>query len=787
MDLGNIRYVMRTIWFTTKRWRKALRNLSILTFLVWYITCLPKKLFQDSHSTVLFDYKQQLLGAKIADDGQWRFPACESVPQKFETCILAFEDRNFYSHIGISAKGIGRAIVENWKAKRVVSGGSTLTMQLSRIMRKNPPRTFGEKILEMILATRIELRCSKKEILCLYASHAPFGNNVVGLETAAWRFYGRSADMLSWAESATLAVLPNAPGLIYPGKNQNRLLEKRDRLLLFLFKQGSINKTTYDLALSEPLPQKPVRLPQIASHLMNQFIKEGKKGKLIRSTIQSNLQEKITNQLQRHAEALADNKIFNGAVLVTSVKTGEVLAYVGNTNWAADEYCSQVNCMVAPRSTGSIIKPLLYGKALENGVITPEQLVQDIPSYFGSYSPKNYSGRFEGTLPMNQALSQSLNIPMVHLLNSYGLTKFYTDLKKMGLTTLHRPAQHYGLSLILGGAEVKLFDLGQVYTRLAQELRYGKSKKLQLIQANEKLELATKIMDRGSIFSTFEAMVEVNRPDEENNWKVFNSSQKIAWKTGTSFGFRDAWAVGITPDYVVSIWIGNADGEGRPGLTGTRAAAPLLFDVFALLPQSDKWFKRPENEMAYLKICGQSGHRAAEECPNPVWKHLPKASKNTLACDYHIKVHVHKNTGLRVDSDCERMENIKQVTWFVLPTVVEQYYKVNHPNYVSLPEYQANCRNGINETTMAFIYPKPGSKIYIPKEIDGQRGKSIFEASHRRQSATLFWHLDDDFLGETRDIHQLSLEPKAGKHTLTIVDEIGAQITLSFEVLGKRK
>jgi penicillin-binding protein 1C len=792
---------LKTTWIDFRDWRKRTKKIRrriswtvIAVFMIWYAQCLPEKLFTNPTSTVLLDRNGELLGARIASDGQWRFPEAKTVPPKVAVCIVEFEDRNFYTHIGISAKGIVRAVVQNAKSDRIVSGGSTITMQLARMMRKNPPRTYSEKVLEMILATRMECRYSKNEILALYVSHAPFGNNVVGLQAASWRYFGRGAGQLSWAESATLAVLPNAPGLIYPGKNHTLLLQKRNRLLKRLYAAGKLDETTYELALSEPLPEKPLPLPHAAPHLLDQLLKEGHRGELIRTTIDRSLQEKAANQLQLHHRILRDNRIMNGAVMITDVNTGEILAYVGNTQNDAflseqetTEHAKDVNCIVAARSTGSILKPLLYAKCLETGQLAPEMLVTDIPSQFGSFAPKNYTDKFDGAVPANRALSRSLNIPMVHLLSEYGVTKFRDDLRRYGLQTIDKRAEHYGLSLILGGAEARLCDLNRTYAQMAQELKFGQRKPVGYRKdMYEKIESAqVPLTDRGCIYATFDAMVEVNRPDEDNNWKIFSSSQKIAWKTGTSFGFRDGWAIGITPDYVVSVWIGNADGEGRPGLTGVKAAAPLLFDVFRQLPKSDRWFAQPRSEMANVKICRESGHRATALCEGAVRKWIPKKSLSSPACPYHKTVHLDKSGAFRVDSECESVYDMRHTTWFVLPPVIERYYKINHPEYRPLPEYKPACLAKISDRALHLVYPKPGSQIYIPIEMDGKPGKTIFEAGHRSNSVKIYWHLDDYYIGETKEIHQLAVNPPAGPHRLTLIDEHGVSTTVEFEVLGK--
>lgn len=773
-----------------KTWRNRFLLLFSVLFSIWYINCLPEVLFNDSTSTVLLDKNGNLLGAKIANDGQWRFSAGKSVPAKFEKCLIEFEDRNFYKHPGISFKGVGRAIVQNVKNKRVVSGGSTLTMQLARIMRKNPPRTINEKVFEMILATRMEIRYSKTELLGFYSAHAPFGNNVVGLEAAAWRYFGRSPDKLSWAESATLAVLPNAPGLIYPGKNHKRLLDKRNRLLKRLYEINAFDKTTYQLALSEPLPEKPLPLPQEAPHLLARLIKEGNKGKTIVSSIDLELQQKASQLLQAHNAILQDNKIYNGSVLITSVKSGKILAYVGNTKLSNSEQSCDVDCIVAPRSTGSILKPFLYEKSLEDGLIAPHSLVQDIPTQFGNFSPKNFVAQYDGAVPANKALARSLNIPMVRLLNDYGLEKFHRGLKNMGLSTLNKPARHYGLSLILGGAEAKLWDLNNAYTYLAQELRYGKMKTVSFSgdenqKKKNKKPAPNFKSDRACIYSTFEAMVDVNRPDEDGNWRAFASAQKIAWKTGTSFGFRDAWAIGVTPDYVVSVWVGNADGEGRPGLTGVKAAAPLLFDVFSQLPKSKQWFLQPTEAMQRAAICRESGYRASDICEKADTVLIPKTCLEVASCPYHQIVHLNKNKTLRVDSECENVYNMKHVSWFVLPPLVEKYYKFNHPSYKELPPYKPECLQKATDKALALLYPKANSKIYVPVEIDGNTGRTVFEATHKNVSTKIYWHLDDTFIGETKEIHQMALNPAAGKHKLMLVDENGISVTVKFEAMGK--
>lgn len=764
------------------KWWKYRLLLSFLSiFTIWYIYCLPDVLFEDSTSTVLLDKNGELLGAHISKDQQWRFQESKTVPYKFRTCIVQFEDRSFYGHYGVSARGIGRAIKQNLSSGKRVSGGSTITMQLVRLMRKNPNRTYREKILEMLMATRLEMRYSKKEILRLYSSHAPFGSNVVGLNAAAWRYYGRPAHKLSWSESATLAVLPNAPGLIFPGKNHNRLRAKRNRLLKYLRKIRKIGAMEYEMALLEPLPDRPLPLPNLAPHLLNKCISSGHAGKTIRTTVDKRTQIRANDLLENHVAVLRENRIYNGAVMITSVKTGEIVAYVGNAFQSGREHSNQVNCIDAPRSTGSILKPLLYAKSLEAGIIAPKSLLPDIPSKFGSFAPKNYNGGYDGLVPANKALSQSLNIPMVHLLKRYGTAKFRDDLNDLGFTTIHQSARHYGLSLILGGAEVNLNDLSQVYTRMAQRMQNSEETALRFV-GNKKIEEELKL-DRGCIYSTINAMLEVKRPDAENNWRMYSSSRKIAWKTGTSFGFRDAWAVGVTPDYVVTVWMGNADGEGRPGLTGVQAAAPLLFDLFNYLPEESDWFEEPESELQSVEVCEESGHRATRFCSKTYVSKVPKTTLESQGCPYHTIVHLDKTGQFRVDADCASPSEMQHESWFVIPSSIENYYRRNHPNYTALPPFKEECMSKINEKSISVVYPKNGQKIYIPFDFSEQQRKIIFEATHRSDQETIYWHMDGVFIGQTAQIHQLQLRPSIGKHKLTIMDGNGVKKEVRFSVV----
>ena len=779
--------------------KKSIALIILLAVFVWFLLCLPSRLFNDSYSIVLNDNQGNLLSAKIAEDGQWRFPESQELNSKFEKCILAFEDEYFYKHPGINPVSIWRAIKQNNKAGKVVSGGSTITMQLTRLMRKNQKRTYSEKLIELILALRVEFTYSKAEILKLYSSHAPFGTNVVGIDAASWRYFGRGLSELSWAECATLAVLPNSPSIIYPGKNQDKLKRKRDKLLYKLVTLKYIDEETYQLSIQEPLPQKPFPLPNKSRHLLNRAVTENKLENNFNTTLQAEVQNKVLDILTKHASRFKQNEIHNICALVLDVNKNEVISYVANTPLKDKEpHGEDVDVIIANRSTGSLLKPYLYGFMLNDGQLLPNMLVPDIPTQIAGYVPQNFDFTYDGAVPAKQALSRSLNIPAVKMLQQYTIDKFLDRLRQIGLASMNRSADNYGLSLILGGGEAKLWDMCSAYASMARVLNnYNQSGKYfkddwnkpvylsQQMEASNSKQKVTELISSSAIWLTFEAMAEVGRPDIDASWKRIANSQKIAWKTGTSFGFRDGWAIGISGNYVVGVWVGNADGEGRPGLTGISAAAPVLFEIFGSLPKSD-WFKMPVKDLKQVMVCNQSGCLASQYCNETKKELIPKNSNVAITCSYHKPIHVDVAEQYRVTDACVSPLDMKTVSWFILPPVQEYYFKTKNPMYKSLPPYKLGCEPEI-EKSMEMIYPKAGTVIYIPYELSGEQGKTVFEIAHRNPSNTVYWHIDGTLVGTTRDIHQLGLNPTKGKHMLSLSDNTGETLNIPFEVVSEKK
>ena len=748
--------------------------LCILAFWVTgYIFCLPRHLFHVPYSTVVTDRNEELLGARIASDGQWRFPPRNTTPEKIKECLITFEDKHFYHHWGVNPFAIGRAFYQNVKNKRIVSGGSTLTMQTIRLAR-NESRTFREKLIEMIWATRLEFRASKEEILSMYISHAPFGGNVVGLDAAAWRYFGHSADDLSWAESAMLAVLPNAPAMIHLSKGRKTLLDKRNRLLKQLLEKKTIDSSTYELAISEPLPDEPHALPQIAPYLVSRFYQE-RNGEYSRSGIQT----QVEDLAERWSNEFGRSDIRNLAILVIDIPSNQVVAYCGNVHFDRKQGGNQVDVIQAPRSTGSILKPFLYYAMLQEGSLLPDMLLPDVPVNINGFTPQNFSMQFEGAVPASEALARSLNIPAVTMLQRYGVPKFHSFLQQIGLKTINRSSSHYGLSLILGGAEATLWDVTNAYAMMGRSLLQLPQRSCSLLLPTSRITESTDPFQPGAVWQTFDALKEVNRP-EEIDWKSIPSMQTIAWKTGTSYGFRDAWAVGVTPRYAVGVWVGNATGEGKPGLVGAQTAGPVLFDIFNLLPSSS-WFTRPAGIFVEAEVCRKSGHLKGRFCDETDTLLVLPAGLRTEACPYHHLVTLSADESQRIYENCANTEPTLRKSWFTLPPVWEWYYKQHHPEYKPLPPFKAGCGEDTFQP-MQFIYPPMNARIKLPKQLDGSKGFLTVELAHNNPNATVFWHLDETYQAQTQDFHKISLQPAAGKHSLTAVDGEGNTISTTFFV-----
>jgi len=750
--------------------------LAILAALIGIIL-FPVPEFTEKYSTAVFDRNGNLIGASISDDEQWKFEPVDSVPDNLKECILLFEDQYFYFHPGFNPASLIRAVYQNFAAGKIVSGASTLTMQVARI-RYNKSRSIFQKVIEMIASLKLELIHSKEDILNMYVSHAPYGGNTVGVQAAAWRYFNRPLSQLSWAENALLAVLPNDPSSIFPGKSDQSLKNKRNRLLSKLLANKVIDSVEYYLSIAEKIPPRPLNIPTRNLPLLETLVKKENK-RVLHTSIDPYWQNTTHEILKRHHRELKSNGIENVAALVMSLESGEILSYVGNTaDKTSDGYL--VDILQSPRSSGSLLKPLLYALAIEKGMITPRSALPDVPTFFAGFTPKNFNEGYDGIVNADEALARSLNIPFVYLLRDYNYEQLQIDLRRMGLSSIQENLSRYGLSLILGGAEVTPWDVAAVYYSLYTQLAFNAKKSIYL--TNEIKNRNTINLSPSASWHMFNAMTELSRPGENASWESFSSSQKIAWKTGTSFGFRDAWAVGLNGKILSIVWVGNADGEGRAGLIGSQTAGPILMELLNKSVYKQDWLDKLKPNNKQYRICISSGNHATDLCEKTDWIPLPSSSHKIGKCDLHKQVLVDASGRFRVNSKCYPVHKMIKKNAFIVPTYAAPYYRKIHPEYESLPPLMSSCQ----ETTqnISMIYPTRNSNIYIPRGAHGKE-KVILQASHAVGQSTIYWHIDDIYLGSSNQIHEKSIALSKGIYQLRLLDNSGNELTQELRVISE--
>lgn len=751
-------------------------------------------------SKVLYSRENKLLGAKISKDGQWRFPATKSVPENYAQCIVNYEDKRFYAHIGIDPLSVLRAIYQNYKTGEIKSGGSTITMQLARLLLGNPKRSIFNKIKESLLAVGIEFNLNKSEILNWYTSLAPYGGNVVGLNAALWRYFQRDEIELSWAEAALLSVLPNQPSYIHLEKNRKLLYLKRNRLLNLLFSKGIIDKSLYELSILEEIPDKIFNMPQVSNLLLSYLISKYPQKHQFNTTIDASIQTKFSDISIKYTKAFKQNEIHNLAILLVSNQTGEVLSYLANSSDTSKTLRNtKVNNIHSLRSSGSVLKPLLFAAALDRGIISTKQLLPDIPTLISGFRPENYSRMFQGCVPADQCIQQSLNVPAVRLLQQYGVPLFYDKLKALGFTSLFRPSSDYGLALILGGAEIKLWDLANVYGNLANQLIVFQNSKALSVRnwnmhilshdsdamksetfANSISKSLASVLSLGAISLMIQTMMGTEMSNDQSANFYNSKSNKIAWKTGTSFGFKDAWCVGLCPEYTAVVWVGNSSGLGRPGLIGLHTAAPLMFELIGQLNCSATW-PIPYGEMHPIAVCKTSGYLPSPDCEeiDTIWN--PIKINELDVCPYHHSYYVDESEKYRIFYDCDLKGHLKN--YFVLPPVMESYYKINNPGYVSIPPVRNDCRSFQDQriNKMEFVYPDKGTEVFIPVDLTDNTQKIVLKATHKDNQAHIHWFIDGVYLGSTdANPHEWAIDPKIGKHQIYIMDDTGESATVTI-------
>jgi penicillin-binding protein 1C len=520
-------------------------------------------------STVVLDREGKLLRAYATPEGRWRLRADrEQVDPRFADLLLAYEDKRFRSHFGVDPLALARAVAQLIAQRRIVSGGSTLTMQVARLLEPRAQRSLTAKLRQMVRAIQLERSLSKDEILALYLSLAPYGGNLEGVRAASLTYFGKEPRRLTLGEAGLLVALPQSPEQRRPDRSRERAIAARGRVLDRLAAAGVLSKDEVVRAKSEPVPDGRKAMPMLAPHAADAVLAAAPDRNVHQLTIDATLQSRLQELARDRAQALGPD--ISMAILAVDNATGEVLARVASADYFDARRAGHVDMISALRSPGSTLKPLIYGIAFEDGLVHPETLIEDRPVRFGGYAPENFDQTFQGTVTVRRALQLSLNVPAVRLLEKVGASRFATRLEQAGASLLLPPAEVPGLAMALGGVGVTLRDLVLLYAGFA---RLGTTVALvELMPA--KAASPRRLMD--SVAAWYVGNILIGTPPPENA-----AGGRIAFKTGTSYGYRDAWAVGFDGKRTIGVWVGRPDGAPVPGLTGRSAAAPVLFDAFA--------------------------------------------------------------------------------------------------------------------------------------------------------------------------------------------------------------
>ncbi|HMT52137.1 MAG TPA: penicillin-binding protein 1C [Saprospiraceae bacterium] len=763
---------------------KLLLKFTVLLMALILLLPLPK--LKPSYSKILYSKEGTLLAASISDEQQWCFPLDGAIPEKLKKCIVTYEDEYMDWHPGINPVAVIKSLVLNIRYGKVKRGASTLSMQVMRMKNKHAERSWINKIRETLGSIKYSLLNADDSILREWCEIAPFGGNTIGIKAASLRYFGRSLEKLSWSEYAMLAVMPNGPSSANLSINRSVLLQKRNLLLRKLKNRGFFDENELAIYMDEDMPFETKSLPQYGYHALSFLSKKYPEKHIFYSTISYDQQVSVMEMIERESSFLKMDDIRNMACVVIDVQENKLIAYQGNVPNTAGAF-SYVDIVQAPRSYGSLLKPLLYAHALESAHFLPQELIADIPTFIGDFQPENFDKKYRGAVPFDEMLVQSLNVPAVRVLNTVGLQSFYDLIRRLNLAYLDKGAGHYGLSIILGGGETTLWDMSRIYKGLAQNYsgQPDPFREVQILQ-NKDVKSPSNVFRFSpyTISHVVNTMSDLTRPREEKSWNYFSPDYKVAWKTGTSYGNKDAWALGFNGKYMVGIWVGNEGGEGRFDLTGISKAAPVMFKIFNLLPDN-QWFGKPPtySNKLIIKVCDESGKLAGPLCKHQHSLITENTSYKYQPCNYHKDFAISAN-GLALDERCENLATSRD-TFFVLPSYMEYYYIPSHGEYRGMPEYNPECRPDIT-AICKIIYPYDDLKIFLPKENPSESNEMVVKAYHKDKNAILYWFLDDQFVRITKSMsHELMVGAKPGSHILTINDQWGNYDQIDFEILKR--
>lgn len=762
--------------YRSKTWKVLvaliLSGLTLFSVAVVFMP-LPVEKLHPQQAYRFYDRDNQLIMRIISEDGFYRMHIpYEQLSPLFIKALLLHEDQYFYQHPGINPLAIFRAMIQNISNGRIISGGSTLTMQLARMLDRRP-RTLYVKLIETVRAIQLELKYSKDEIMAYYLALAPYGGNLEGVQAASYAYFNKPAHDLSISEAALLVALPKSPNRFRPDRHPQRARDARDEVLQRLLKGELITADQYQRALLEEVPVKRYPVENLIPHTAWHYRLKQPDKYVWHTTIDGNMQRLTQQLLRKHMTQLREYNISNAAAVVIDNKTGEVRATVGSLDYFSEEALgANDGCRIA-RSPGSTLKPFLYGMAMQEGLVAEKTVLYDIPVNYGGYSPQNYSREFSGLVTVREALTESLNIPAVRLSQQLGVKKLHQLLQDGGLTTVQQPSHYYGLPLVLGGVEARLLELTNLYAALANG---GKYRPYSLIRGFVEGAPERQLISPEATWLITHILTDVSRPDFPESWQFSKNRPTVAWKTGTSYGHQDAWSIGYTPELTIGIWVGNFDASPSAGLIGNQAAAPLLFDVFqALQPKHSNWFKKPDAVKKRM-VCATCGKLPTKYCQQMTSEYYIENAAGRIQhelCEVPQPILIDKRTGVQASADTP-VTFTEQKVFNIWPSEVASYlFKSGRP-VRDAPPYIIKNMAGQKYYPPTILSPVERT-LYVqrPDRFDLADHGIKLEVGTTNRIRKVFWFLNETLVAEGDPADPVFINPAPGTYQVKVMDEVG--------------
>jgi len=720
----------------------------------------------------------------LSPDDKWRLPiALKDVDRNYLKALLRFEDKRFYFHFGVDPLALCRAAYLNQSRGRIVSGGSTITMQLARIL-KPRPRTYSSKAIEALRALQLEIRMSKKQILAAYLQYLPFGRNIEGIESACYAFFGHSSQALSPFEIAYLLSIPQDPNPRFPSTKNLKLRRKALKETAARLEREKIFTPGVTRAIMQtPLPEAARPFPRNAPHSAFWLGRKFPEQTIITASLGKDLQQLVEKTLAAYRAECAAQGVYNAAVVVIDNKTSELLAAAGNFDFWDSQHQGQVIGFLAPRSPGSTLKPFIYAMAIDQAIALPSYLVPDLPTRFGGYQPKNYDDSFRGLVRLEDALAQSLNVPFINLLDKIKVEPFLSLLSDCGVTTLRKEPGYYGLSIAVGSIDLNLLELSNLYAMLARE---GQYLDYQLTPSPEKQE-ARQVLSAPAGYLTRKALSIRDRPDFPTRREVAEIPPRIHWKTGTSSGHKDAWAIGSNPEFTVGVWLGNFDGTPSIALTGAQLAGPVLFDLLDALSNRaypGPAYDLPPQGLAEIDVCAYSGFIPNKHCPETRKALAPIKNLPTKTCPYHQNYQIDVATGYYLPPGCRQGRAWSEKTFVVLPATVRRWISDQQLLAPRPPSPLPDCKFTIDQAPPKIIAPQQNAVFFLVPGLGPDKQEIPLEAETGNRESELSWFVNGKLLAKAPAQERVWLKPEPGEQQIRVVDYSGQFDQVKIKIIS---